>query len=127
MITGSVNNYLEITVRLVVRDAAGRDHEIECFIDTGYAGSLTLPSSVISAFALPWTSRVTTTLGDGSQSQCNVHAAIVIWDGKLRHVAVDAADTHPLLGMKMLSGFHLHIEAVPAGNVILEPLASLPP
>ena len=66
MITGTVNARLEATIHIPVRDAAGLDHTIESVIDTGFSGSLTLPSSVIAAFGLPWRSRGTAVLANGA-------------------------------------------------------------
>jgi clan AA aspartic protease len=122
MIEGIVNHRLEPTIRLVIRNAAGGDHEIEAFIDTGFAGALTLPRSVVAALNLPWSSRSTILLGDGGKVYSDVHAAIILWDGNLRHIRVEVADTLPLAGMKLIEGYDVHIEAVAGGRVVMEPL-----
>jgi clan AA aspartic protease len=122
MIVGTVNSSLEPTVRVTVRNATGSDHEIEAVVDTGFTGSLTLPTSVIAAFGLPWRIRHTVRLGDGSTDFYDVHAGIILWDGTVRHISVEAANTRPLLGMELISGCLLQIEAFPGGRVIIESL-----
>jgi clan AA aspartic protease len=127
MIAGVVNAALEAAVPLTVRDGGGKDHLIEAFVDTGFNGSLTLPSSVIAALGLPWRMRGTVILGDGSSQHFHVHDAIILWHGSIRHISVEAADTHPLVGMRLISGNHLQIEAIPGGRVTIEALPATGP
>lgn len=54
MMTGVVNTHLEALVRLTVRGPGGQEEEIEGVIDTGFDGSLSLPSTLIDALSLPW-------------------------------------------------------------------------
>ena len=61
-------------------------------------------------------------LGDGSIHSFDVYRAIVIWDGKAREVEVNLTETGPLLGMAMLLGHGLHIEAVIGGLVRIDSL-----
>jgi predicted aspartyl protease len=51
MITGMVK-YDEGRIRIKVRGFRGREREVEAVIDTGYTGSLTLPSVLISPLGL---------------------------------------------------------------------------
>jgi predicted aspartyl protease len=127
MIAGVVNAGLEATVPLIVRDGTGNDHSIEVFVDTGFNGSLTLPSLVIAAWGLPWRMRGTVTLGDGSTQHFHVHDAIILWHGTIRHISVEAADTHPLIGMSLISGNNLQFEAIPGGRVIIDGLPATAP
>jgi predicted aspartyl protease len=46
MITGSVNAHREPILRLTVRGAAGQELEVEGVIDTGFSGSISLPSAL---------------------------------------------------------------------------------
>ena len=127
MIVSTVNNALEPTVRLTVRNATGSDHEIEAVVDTGFTGSLTLPISVIAVFGLPWLIRQTVRLGDGSTDYYDVHSGIILWDGMVRQISVEAANTRPLLGMELILGCRLQIEAFPGGRVIIESLPAKGP
>jgi clan AA aspartic protease len=120
MITGTVNAHLEATIRLAVREANGDEHEIEAIIGTGFSASLTLPPSLVRRFGLPWRTRDYVTLANGAQEMCDVHAATVIWDGRPRRILVDVADTTPLVGMGLLSGYRVTIDVVAGGRVIIQ-------
>jgi predicted aspartyl protease len=45
MITGVVNPALEATIPLLMQDATGRTRQIDVVIDTGFNGSLMLPTA----------------------------------------------------------------------------------
>jgi clan AA aspartic protease len=122
MITGTVNSYHEATVRLQLQDASGREQEVEAILDTGFSGSLTLPPSLIAALNLPFRSRGSAILADGSEAHFDIHAATVVWDGIPRNVLVEAADTDPLIGMSLLYGHSIHIQAIDGGRIIIERL-----
>ena len=46
----------------------------------------------------------------------------MIWDGQARTVESDAADSEPLVGMSLIYGYDLRIQAVDGGTVTLEAL-----
>ncbi|MCY3886100.1 MAG: hypothetical protein OXG19_00085 [Chloroflexi bacterium] len=48
----------------------------------------------------------------------------VFWDGRTRYVEADAADTTPLVGMRLLDGHSLYVEVEDGGRVIIEPRAT---
>lgn len=53
MITGVVTDDRQAVVHLTVRGPAGQEQEIEAIIDTGFDGSLSLPSSMaVRAFLI---------------------------------------------------------------------------
>ena len=122
MIIGIVNAYREATIRLSVQDANGQGHNIEAVIDTGFTGFLTLPPALITALGLTWRGYASAVLGDGSLRQFDVYAATVIWDGQARMVEIDAADTDPLVGMGLLYGHEVRIQAIDGGAVTIEAL-----
>src|SRR5579883_3515119 len=74
-------------------------------IDTGFTASLSLPPSLVASLGLPWKSFGRGILADGSACLFDVYVAKVLWDGKKRRVLVDEADTDPLVGMALLSGY----------------------
>jgi len=49
-----------------------------------------------------------------------MYRATVIWNGQLKVVDVAASESEPLLGMSLLYGFKLQIEAIERGTVIIE-------
>lgn len=124
MIIGVVNSYHEATIRPPVQSADGRQQETEVILDTGFSGSLTLPPDLITILGLPFRSRGSAILADGSETQFDIYAATILWDGTPRNVLIEAADTDPLIGMGLLYGFNINIQAVDGGTVKLERLAS---
>ena len=56
--------------------------------------------------------------------QANTINAILkhLWDGKPRRIAVDEADIDPLVGMSLLYGYELIVQAIQGGTVIIQPL-----
>ncbi len=95
MITGVVNAHREATIRLPLQATNGRDQEIEAILDTGFNGSLTLPPAVIAALGLPWRTRGLVILANGTEDQCDIYAAAILWDGAPRKILVEAAETDP--------------------------------
>jgi clan AA aspartic protease len=122
VITGVVNTKREAIIQVVVRGPNGQEREIEAVIDTGFTGFLTLPFSLIVALGLTWRGQAQAELGDGSLHQFDVYEATVTWDGQIRTVETDAADTMPLVGMGLLYGYDLHIQTVEGGIVTIEAL-----
>lgn len=122
MITGVVNAHREATVRLPLQAANGRDQEIEAILDTGFNGSLTLPPAVITTLGLPWRTRGLVILANGTEDQCDIYAAAVLWDGAPRNILVEAADTDPLVGMALLYGHDVRMQVVEGGSIIIQEL-----
>lgn len=122
MMTGVVNAHLEALVRLTVRGSGGQEQEIEGGIDTGFDGSLSLPPTLIDALGLPWRRRGRALLADGSESVFDIYEATIMWDGAPRRIAVDAADTDPLLGMALLYNYELTVQVVEGGRVMIQAL-----
>lgn len=122
MITGVVTASREPVIRLIVSGPQGQTQEVDAIIDTGFDGFLTLPSGLIAALGLPWRRRGRAMLADGSDSLFDVHEATVVWDGSSRRIAVDAVDIDPLVGMALLDGHELTIQAVRGGRVVITAL-----
>ncbi len=106
----------------MLRGANEQEHEVQAIIDTGFTGFLTLPSTLIDSLGLEWHGRQQAILGDGSLRQFDVYAATVLWDEQARTVETDAADTEPLVGMGLIYGYELRIQAVDGGFVTIEAL-----
>ena len=49
-----------------------------------------------------------------------MYAARIIWDGEYRDILVNEAQTDPLIGMSLLYGYDLRIQAVEGGSVTIE-------
>jgi clan AA aspartic protease len=117
MITGVVNENREAIIRLVIAGPSGQQQDTEAIIDTGFTGFLTLPPARIAALNLSWLSRQPGVLADGSIDVFDVFVATVMWDGRLRTVEVESADTEPLVGMSLLDRHALRIDVIGGGVV----------
>ena len=120
MIEGAVSAAYEAALILTVQGPEGRAHEIEAVIDTGYNGFLTLPPVLMGELDLPFVTSGEATLADGSTVSFDIHMVTVHWDGQARHVEADAAETTPLVGMRLLVGHDLHVEVEEGGRVVIE-------
>lgn len=115
-----VNRNCEAMMPIVVGNDNKPRQLVEALIDTGFTGFLSLPLSMIEALGLPWIFSDSVTLGDGSEVIFQMYRATVIWNGQLKVVDVAASESEPLLGMSLLYGFKLQIEAIERGTVIIE-------
>jgi clan AA aspartic protease len=121
MMTGRVE-LGEGRIRLKVVGRGGKEHEVEAVVDTGYTASLTLPPALIQALGLRWQTVDRVKLADGSTCIFDVYEAKVMWDGGMRHILVDEADTDPLLGMRLLKGHELRMQVHYRGKVTIQRL-----
>src|SRR5262249_29291172 len=119
MITGVVKAH-EARIRLKVQGPRGQEQEIEAVIDTGYTAWLSLPPALVAALGLRWQSFGRGILADGSECLFDVYEAKVVWDRRSRRLLVDEADTTPLVGMALLSGYELKVQARACGKVTLK-------
>ena len=119
MITGSVNADFEALIRLKIQGANGQEKEIEAVIDTGFNGFLTLPPQDIAELDCAYLMQGYVLLGDGRLEETLIYETVVDWDGRLLAVETDAADSVPLVGMALMHGYDLDIQAVAGGAVLL--------
>jgi clan AA aspartic protease len=122
MIFGTVNPYREAIVQFVVIGKNKQRKSIKAIIDTGYSGSLILPSEMIEELELTCYATQEGVLGNGSVHRFNVHEASVIWDGKVQSIEINSAEAGPLVGMGLLEGYEVRIEAVTGGEVTIQAL-----
>jgi clan AA aspartic protease len=122
MILGFVHNR-EAIVQLAVIGDQQKKQGIRAVIDTGFTGGLTLPQNVIADLELTWFTQQEAFLGDGSRRTFDVYRGTVIWDGQLRVIEINASDTAPLVGMALLEGFELRVQAYEGGSVAILSIA----
>lgn len=119
---GFVNQNCEAILQVAVGHGSKRKQMVNALIDTGFTGFLSLPQSIIASLELPWHFRDLGTLGDGSEVIFEMHKATVIWDGREQIIDVAASEADPLIGMSLLYGFRVQIDAVEGGIVTLQTL-----
>ncbi len=121
MIHGVVNQSCEAILPIVVKNDT-RTQLVDAVIDTGFSGFLTLPFSTIESLDLIWKGRDMATLGDGTSCIFEVYIAVVIWDGQYRTIDINESETMPLIGMQLLRGYDLRIQAIEGGSVTIKAL-----
>jgi clan AA aspartic protease len=94
--------------------------EIECVIDTGFEGFLTLPATVIEQLQLPYVAPIDANLADNSRIVTNVHQGIILWHQTERTIPVLAMGRRPLIGTALLDRYHLSIDFCPSGTVLID-------
>ncbi|MBI3822547.1 MAG: clan AA aspartic protease [Planctomycetes bacterium] len=119
MITGVVNRS-EARIRRRIKGRGKREIEIDAIVDTGFTSWLTLLLAAIADLDLNWFGFDTAILGDGSTCSYDVYSAKVLWDGKLREILVDEADSEPLVGMRMLKGHRVMVDVRSRGSVTIK-------
>ena len=122
MILGQVNPSTEAVIPVTTRDAVGQALTLDAVIDTGFTGYMTLPTAAIVALQLPFLGSQVFSLGNNAQASFDLYKATVSWDGHDRDVKILASEAHPLVGMSLLRGFRILIDAVDGGEVRIEPL-----
>ena len=122
MIRGIFTARRVASVTLRVRGPDGFEICVDAAVDTGFNASLTLSPEDVAAFGLPYESSTEATLADGSVARFDVYAAEVHWGSAWRNVSVSAVGDEVLLGMRLLVGHQLRIDAVPGGLVEITPL-----
>ena len=96
--------------------------EVDCAIDTGFTEEMTLPPDIIEALGLPINKQVELTLADETIYVGTTYVARLRWYDQIRNIEVISVDADPLIGMKLLAGSNLSIDAEPGGAVIISEL-----
>lgn len=99
---------------------------LSAVVDTGATVHLALPRSTIAELGLHHVSAWDVTLANDAAEEMEVFAALVSWHGRTRPAPVFAAGDEPLLGMAMLWGSRLTVDAWDGGDVIIEEAPSGP-
>ncbi len=120
MIEGSVNAAYEAVVTLSLQGSEGRTRDIEAVIDTGYTGTLTLPTAVVADLGLSFSHMGWAFLANDDVVSFDVHNVTVLWDGQPRHIKADATGSTPLVGMLLLDRHNLNIDVEDGGRVLIQ-------
>jgi clan AA aspartic protease len=117
MMFGRVNQQREAILKLVIIGDGNSKIAVNAVIDTGFNGDLILPIEIVAELGLVPQGYQKAILGDGTISQFRVYAATVIWDGERKLVEVNSATTGILIGMGLLDGYKLEVNATLNGDV----------
>lgn len=119
MTPGTVRD-LQARVQVTFRLLGRPNLSIECVVDTGFAGALTLSPDAITALDLPFFSEIDANLANDMDVKTAVHVATVVWDGREQEVAVLALGRRPLLGTALLNGKRLCVDFREGGLVLVD-------
>lgn len=92
---------------------------VDAVVDTGFNGDLILPIELVLELELIPQGYQKATLGDGTISQFRVYTGTVVWDGSRKAVEVNAATSGVLIGMGLLDGYKLEVNATLNGIVTI--------
>ncbi len=104
----------------VANSNTGIFRTVEVTVDTAFTSWLTLPQSIIRELGLQYRGTRRVILADGSRPETHLYLAFISWRGNTLPRLVHQSDSNPLLGMGLLAGSKLTVEAVAGGNVVIE-------
>ena len=96
---------------------AGIYRAIDCTVDTGFTGWLTLPAHIIREFGLQYRGSRPVKLADGRQRRAELYLGFIKWQGQVFPRLIHQSPSSPLLGMSLLVGSKLTIEVIAGGAV----------
>lgn len=126
MISGWINEHREIVFVVQVSNIANRalTAHVEVVLDTGFSEELVLPPDIVSTLGLTPQGEMPLTLADGEEQIFDFYMALISWHGQDRIVAVIEMPSERLIGMNLLWGSRLIVDAAVGGEAIIEPLTS---
>ena len=116
---------LQARVNVVFRLPGQPNLVIECVVDTGFAGALTLSPEAVDALGLPFFQEIEANLANDADVRTAVHIATIVWQNREIEVAVLAMGRRPLLGTALLDGNHFGADFMDDGKVAVEELNRL--
>ncbi|MBM4041845.1 MAG: hypothetical protein FJ290_25385 [Planctomycetes bacterium] len=123
MIEGRVTRERKAVVSLTVQGPRGQRVATETVIDTGFTGYIALPAQQVSELGLRFLGARDGVLADGRPAVLNAFQAVVQWHGQPRSVPALEVQGSALLGMALIEGSRLTLDATPDGPVHIQPLA----
>lgn len=126
-VVSEISNVLEAGITLTILGNGVGNEDIPFLIDTGFGGALALPVHIIRRLNLPpaHVANTTITLADGSSETTSVYVARLLWHGRLREVELLNLECEPLIGMELLRGSNISVDAAPGGVVAIAELPAL--
>ena len=121
MIIGRVTPQLTALVDIEVEGHGGVFHSHEVILDTGFNGELALSAEAIRELDLTYNGHTFGFLADGSEAGVDYYDGVVLWHGRRLEVEILETAGESLLGMALLLGSRISIDALVNGEVIIEP------
>ena len=125
LIYGIGDDFLEAHITLTVQDGNGVAENVDFVIDTGLTEDASLPLDTIVRLNLPRNGDIIDIiLADGSTGKFDLYTAYVLWHDRIVEVEVINMESTPLIGMELLRGSNISIDAIPGGAVTIAELAA---
>ena len=121
---GVVNEYLEPVIILNISGTGNTSLVVDFVIDTGCTEEIILPQEIIARLNLIRGADITVTLADGTSVRHARYPAQIDWHGERREIVAVSMGIEPLIGMGILQGSNLSVDAVPDGSVTITELSS---
>ena len=96
---------------------------VSAVVDTAFTAYLTLSAESIRELGLIQRGEQAAELASGAVGHFAVYAGMTLWNGEGRLTPILESDSEPLLGMAMLWGNRLIVDAEDGGDVIIEALS----
>lgn len=119
MINGTVVG-LQARIGIIICLPESSNIEIQCVVDTGFEGFLTLPPPAIAQLGLTYVARINANLADNSNVVTKVYSATILWNQLERDVPVLSMGNRPLVGTALLQDYHLGIDFYEGGTVLVD-------
>jgi len=119
---GIVNEYIEATVSLNALGAGGASVAVDFIIDTGCTEEMILPQEIITQLRLVRGADIIIAVADGTYSRRARYPVHIEWHGHVTEVAAIGMGIEPLIGMGLLRGSNLSVDADPGGRVTITEL-----
>lgn len=121
MITGKVNSAREPVIQLVLTRAqlSKFEYRTDAVIDTGFTGYLTVSPEIVERMSLPKKGHGRAILADGTEAAFDVVLVELRMEGQTIQVPAEVTESVPLIGMALLDGYILRLDASPGGDVSL--------
>ena len=110
---------LEAWITVSVMDAYGELQQYEVIVDTGFTGWLTLPEAEIRRLGLVRAGSRYSIIASGNQEEFEYCETSVLWHGQLRAIEFFQSIDQPLLGMELLEGSRVSVDAWDGGDVTI--------
>ena len=120
MISGIVTEDLDLLVTIEVFDGNGVLRSLEAVLDTGFNGDLALPRDVILELGLAYRGKLSWILATGQEETMSNYDGAVSWHGQSRDVEVVETASESILGMALVIGSKLTVDARIGGEVLIE-------
>ena len=113
-------NILEPTVALSIAGPGREFKSLDCVVDTGFNGLLSLPESLVADLGLTRHGSRNSLLADGQMVRTATYWALLLWNDRIEDIIIHQSRSgQPLIGTSMLENCRLTIDMWPGGPVII--------